>query len=86
MRDFRLAAVLRSLPAYDAEQPRGTDTFAYVYVSAYAPHEGLGDFRRGVQVIHTVKFADLVLLDKEETVLQGIIGRVIELQDPVEWK
>jgi hypothetical protein len=27
-----------------------------------------------------------VLLDKEETVLQGIIGRVIELQDPVEWK
>jgi hypothetical protein len=50
------------------------------------PREGLGDFRR-VQVIHTVKFADdLVLMDKEETVLQGIIGRVIELQDVVDWK
>jgi hypothetical protein len=34
-----------------------------------------------------VKFADdLLLLDKEETVLQGMIGRVIELQDAVEWK
>jgi hypothetical protein len=29
---------------------------------------------------------DLVLLDKEGRVLQGIIGRVIELQDAVEWK
>jgi len=42
------------------------NTFTYVFVSAYTPHEGLEDFRRGVQVIHTVKFADdLVLLDKE---------------------
>jgi hypothetical protein len=58
-----------------------------VFVSAYTPHEWLGDFRRGIPVIHTVKFADgLVLLNKEETVLQGIIGRVIEFQDAVEWK
>jgi len=47
----------------------------------------LGDFRRGVQVIHAVKIVDdLVLLNKEETVLQEIIGRVIELRDAVEWK
>jgi hypothetical protein len=40
----------------------------------------LGDFKRGIQVIHTVDFADdLVLLAKEETVLQGMIDRVIEI-------
>jgi hypothetical protein len=87
MRDFVLAAVLRRLPAYDAQQTGRANTFTYVFVSAYTPHEGLGDFRRGVQVIHTVKFADdLVLLDKEETGLQGMIGRVIELQNALEWK
>jgi hypothetical protein len=40
--------------------------------------EGFGDFNIG-QVINTVKYADdLVLLAKEETVLQGIIDRLIE--------
>jgi len=41
--------------------------------------EGFGDFNVG-QVIHTVKYAnDLVLLAKEEAVLQGMIERVIEI-------
>jgi hypothetical protein len=40
---------------------------------------GFGDFKIG-QVIHTVKYADeLVLLTKEEMVLQGMIDRVIEI-------
>jgi hypothetical protein len=42
--------------------------------------EGFGDFKIGEQVIHTVKYADeLVLLAKEETVLQGMIDRLIEI-------
>jgi hypothetical protein len=42
--------------------------------------EGFGDFKIGGQVIHTVKYADdLVLLAKEETVLQGMIDRLIEI-------
>jgi hypothetical protein len=60
------------------------NTFTYLFVSAYTPHEGLGDFRGGVQVIHTVKIAND--LDKEGRLLQGIIGGVIELQNAVEWK
>jgi hypothetical protein len=41
--------------------------------------EGFGDFKIR-QVIRTVKYADgLVLLAKEETVLQGIIDRLIEI-------
>jgi hypothetical protein len=40
--------------------------------------EGFGDFKIG-QVIRTVKYAiDLVLLAKEETVLQGMVDRLIE--------
>jgi hypothetical protein len=40
--------------------------------------EGLGDFKIG-QVICTVNYADdLVLLAKEETVIQGIIDRLNE--------
>jgi hypothetical protein len=36
--------------------------------------EGLGDFKRGWQIINTVKYADdLVLLAKEEKVLQDTI-------------
>jgi hypothetical protein len=36
--------------------------------------EGLGDFKIGGQIIHTVKYADdLVLLAKEEKVLQDMI-------------
>jgi hypothetical protein len=42
--------------------------------------EGLGDFKIGLKVIHTVKCADdFVLLAKEETVLQGMIHRLIKI-------
>jgi len=42
--------------------------------------EGFGDFKIGEQVIHTLKYADdLGLLAKEETVLQGIFYRTIEI-------
>ena len=41
--------------------------------------EGFGDFKIGGQIIHTVKYADdLVLLAKEERVLQDTIDKVIE--------
>jgi hypothetical protein len=43
--------------------------------------EGFGDFRRGEQLIRTVKYADdLVLLAKEEAVLQGMIDRLTETE------
>ena len=39
-----------------------------------------GDFKIGRQIIHTVKYADdLVLLTKEEKVLQGMIDKLIEI-------
>jgi hypothetical protein len=42
--------------------------------------EGFGDFKIGGQVIRNVKYADdLVLLAKEEMVLQGMIDRLIEI-------
>ena len=38
---------------------------------------GFGDFKIGGQVIHSVKYAyDLVLLAKEEAVLQGMIAKL----------
>jgi hypothetical protein len=41
--------------------------------------EGLGDFKIGGQIIHTVKYADdLVLLAKEEKVLQNMIDKLIK--------
>ena len=41
--------------------------------------DGLGDFNIGVQIIQNVKYAeDLVLMAKEETVLQGMIDKLIE--------
>jgi len=41
--------------------------------------DGLGDFKIGGQIIHTVKYAGyLVLLAKEEMVLQGMIDKLIE--------
>ena len=41
--------------------------------------EGLGDFKIGGQIIHTVKYADdLVLLAKEEKVLQDMINKLTE--------
>ena len=42
--------------------------------------DGLGDFNIGGQIIQTVKYADdLVLMAKEEMVLQGMIDRLIEI-------
>jgi hypothetical protein len=42
--------------------------------------EGLTDFKIGGQVIHSVKYADdILLLAKEETVLQGMIDRLTEI-------
>jgi hypothetical protein len=42
--------------------------------------EILEDFKTGGQEIRTVKYAnDFVLLDKKETMLQGTIGRLIEI-------
>jgi len=42
--------------------------------------EGFGDCRIGGQIIHTVKYADdLVLLAKEEKVLQDMIDILIEI-------
>ena len=41
--------------------------------------DGLGGFNIGGQIIQTVKYADdLVLMTKEETVLQGMIDKLIE--------
>ena len=41
--------------------------------------DGLGDFNIGGQIIQTVKYAnDLVLMAKEETLLQGMIHKLIE--------
>ena len=42
--------------------------------------ESFGDFKIGGQIIHTVKYADdLVLLAKEEKVLQEKIDKLIEI-------
>jgi RNA-directed DNA polymerase len=42
--------------------------------------EGLGDFKVGGQIISTMRYADdLVLLAKEETVLQNMIDKLIEV-------
>ena len=42
--------------------------------------EGLGDYKIGGQIIHTVKYADdLVALAKEEKVLQDMIDKLIEI-------
>jgi hypothetical protein len=42
--------------------------------------DGLGDFNIGGQIIQTLKYSDdLVLMAKEETVLQDIIDKLIEI-------
>jgi len=42
--------------------------------------EGLGDYKIGGQIIHTVKYADeLVVLAKEEKVLQDMIDKLNEI-------
>jgi hypothetical protein len=45
------------------------------------PYQGSsGDFKIGGQIIHTVKYTDdLVLLAKEEKVLQDMIDKLIEI-------
>jgi len=55
--------------------------------------DGLGDFNIGGQFIQTVKYADhLALMAKEETVLQGMIDKLIEtgryygMEVNVAWK
>jgi len=49
--------------------------------------EGFGDFRTGGQVVCIVKHAeDLVLLAKEEKVLQDTIDILIEIGWCYEWK
>jgi len=49
--------------------------------------EGLGDFKIGGQIIHTVKYADdLVLLTKGKKVLQDMIDKLIEIGRCMEWK
>ena len=41
--------------------------------------EGFGDFKIGGQIIHTVKYADdLVLLAEEEKMLQDLIDKLIK--------
>ena len=40
--------------------------------------DGLGDFNIGGQIIQTVKH-DLVLMAKKQTVLQGMIDKLIEI-------
>jgi len=42
--------------------------------------EGFGDFEIGGKIIHTVKYAnELLLLAKEEKVLQDLIDKLIEI-------
>jgi hypothetical protein len=42
--------------------------------------EGFEDFKIGGQIIHTVKYEDdIVLLAKEETVLQDMIDKLTEI-------
>jgi predicted nucleotidyltransferase len=49
--------------------------------------ERLEDFKIGGLIIHTVKYADdLVLLAKEEKVLQDMIDKLIEIEYAMEWK
>jgi hypothetical protein len=54
-------------------------TFYSEYVTKEAL-EGFGDFKIGGEVIRTVKYADdLVLLAREEKVLQGMFDRLTEI-------
>jgi hypothetical protein len=47
---------------------------------------GSGDFNIGGQIIQTVKYADdLVLIAKEEKVLQGMINK-LKLEHAMVWK
>ena len=51
------------------------------------PLNGLGDFNIGGQIIQTVKYADdLVLMAKEETVLQGMIDYLLKFEVAMAWR
>jgi len=57
--------------------------FLFNLYSEYLTKEALevfGDFEMGGQIIHTVKYADeLVLLAKEEKMLQDMMDKLIEI-------
>jgi len=56
-----------------------TDLLGFVILLVLICHK-LGDFKIGRQIIHTVKYADdLVLLANEEKVLQDMIDKLIEI-------
>ena len=49
--------------------------------------DGLGDFNIGGQIIQTLKYADdLVLMAKEEKVLQGMIDTLIKIKVAMAWR
>jgi retron-type reverse transcriptase len=49
--------------------------------------EDLGDFKLGGQIISTVRYADdLVLLAKEETILQSMIDKLTEVEENMAWR
>jgi ribosome-interacting GTPase 1 len=55
----------------------------FIQLSEYVTQEaleGLGDFKAGGQIVSTVRYADdLVLLAKEETILQSMIDKLVEV-------
>jgi hypothetical protein len=66
--------------------------FVTNFVNLYSEHltkkalEGFGDLKIGGQFINTVKYTDdLVLLAKEEMVLQDMINK-LKLEEAMEWK
>jgi hypothetical protein len=60
-----------------------SDLFLFNIYSEYVTQEaleGLGDFKVGGQIISTVRYADdLVLLAKEEIILQSMTYKLIEV-------
>jgi hypothetical protein len=59
------------------------DAVSHQFCSTYTANafEGFGNFKIGGQIIHTVKNADeLVLLAKEEKVLQDMTDKLIEIE------
>jgi len=48
--------------------------------------KGFGYFKLGVKVIRAVEYTDgLELMAKEETVLQDIIDRLMEIKNATKW-
>ena len=69
------------------EEESDKDAVCHQFCSTYTANtlprklwEGLGDFKIGGQIIHTVKYADdLVLLAKEEKVPQDMVDKLIKI-------